>query len=48
MKSNDEHIVAIYIAFEKRKALKKVKLDQLFGAHPQQPKNKHWYQFWKL
>jgi hypothetical protein len=43
-KSDDEIIVDIYIDYEKRKALKRVKLKILF---PLENRKKKWYQFWK-
>jgi hypothetical protein len=42
-KTNDEIIIAIYQAFEHRKALKRVKLQVLFNTEI-----KKWYQFWKI
>jgi hypothetical protein len=41
--STEKAIVSIYQSFEKRKALKKVKLSVLLGY-----KNVKWYEFWKL
>jgi hypothetical protein len=36
-------VISIYREFEKRKALKKVKLSVLLGY-----KNKKWFEFWKI
>jgi hypothetical protein len=43
--TDEEIIIAIYKAYEQRKALQRVKLRVLFDDNM---KKRKWYEFWKL